>query len=93
MNGQNKMFKCEAASPPDARAVVEEILRALGSAQDAQAGRERLEEIVRNALQGAANAGQRTEAPLSASETRALVRDLLAEELDRYWERRFGGRP
>jgi hypothetical protein len=24
---------------------------------------------------------------------RALVREVIAEELERFWERRFGGRP
>ena len=27
------------------------------------------------------------------AQVRALVRDVLAEELERYWDRRFGGRP
>jgi len=27
------------------------------------------------------------------SSARALVRDVIAEELERFWERRFGGRP
>ena len=29
----------------------------------------------------------------SPAALRALVRDVVAEELLRYWERRFGGRP
>jgi len=52
-------------------------------------------------------AGERTRAAAEASEVkeegpvrmeglaavRALVREVIAEELERFWERRFGGRP
>lgn len=29
----------------------------------------------------------------TVSDARALVRDVVAEELARYWDRRFGGKP
>lgn len=45
------------------------------------------------ALRGTASSVQNTAILSAPSDVRALVRDVVAEELARYWERRFGGTP
>ena len=45
------------------------------------------------ALQGSEQRIQNAAILGTASDARALVRDVVAEELSRYWERRFGGTP
>ena len=45
------------------------------------------------ALRGTTSSVQNTAILSAPSDIRALVRDVVAEELARYWERRFGGTP
>ena len=45
------------------------------------------------ALQSEPAGGWNTALLENPAEARALIRDVVAEELSRYWERRFGGRP
>ena len=45
------------------------------------------------ALEGRSPGARNTAVLESLSEVRSTVRDIVSEELARYWERRFGGRP
>jgi len=54
--------------------------------------RARLDAALR-ALHGAAPAERHTAILDNPADARAVVRDVVAEELARYWERRFGGTP
>ena len=54
--------------------------------------RARLESALQ-ALRGAPVRPRNTALLSSAEDARGTVRDIVAEELARYWDRRFGGRP
>jgi len=45
------------------------------------------------ALNGSRPVARNTALLENPARARAVVRDTVAEELERYWERRFGGRP
>ena len=67
-------------------------LGALSSEAADPALRARIDAAVQ-ALHGNAPAPRNTALLENGADSRALVRDVVAEELTRYWERRFGGRP
>lgn len=54
--------------------------------------RARLEAAL-EAIEGRQPAVRNTALLENPDRSKAVVRDLIAEELERYWERRFGGRP
>ena len=54
--------------------------------------RARLDAALR-ALQGPAQAERNTAILENPADARAVVRDVVAEELERYWDRRFGKTP
>ena len=75
------------------RGVVQHLVALAGEAASADpALRARLDAALR-ALEGAAPAERNTAILKNPGDARAMVRDVVAEELARYWDRRFGGTP
>ena len=75
-----------------ARDVAERLAALAAEAAGDPSLRARLDAALR-ALQSPAEAQRNTALLENPAQARALVRDVVAEELARYWERRFGGRP
>lgn len=72
--------------------VARRLVALAGEAAADPALRARLDAAI-NALQDAAPAERNTAILQKPADVRSLVRDSVAEELERYWNRRFGGTP
>lgn len=90
------MSKEKETRPPSldeqVRGVAQTLVSLSAEATADPAVRARLDAALR-ALQGAAPGERHTAILSNPADARALVRDVVADELARYWERRFGGRP
>lgn len=81
---------------PDLNERIGNAARDLGALSAEAAGdpalRARIDSALR-VLQGRASEPKNTAILKNPADARAVVRDVVAEELSRYWERRFGGTP